>query len=116
MLDLNLFYKVLEILKTAIVSKISLEESLFTYGYNQEWWIDIQSKIDAAYIKGRIEENDFTTYKSLMDRLQPNILKEKDKTNSSDNKKIEMFVNEILHLTQFTKHDPEKKYQYKIQN
>ena len=114
MLDLNLFYKVLEILKTAIVSKISLEESLFTYGYNQEWWIDIQSKIDAAYIKGRIEENDFTTYKSLIDRLQPNILKEKDKTNSSDNKKIEMFVNEILHLTQFTKHDPEKKYQYKI--
>lgn len=111
MLDLNLFQQILEMLESVSNSKkLTLVEALFNSGYTNEWWIDIQSKIEAAYIKGRISEEQFNRYKSLLEKSSKNI----KITDSNIEESLEPIVNEILQLCQFTKNDPEKKYAFRI--
>jgi len=111
MLDLNVFKQILATLEAVSRSnKLTLVEALFNLGYTQEWWTDVQSKIEAAYIKGRISEDEYNTYKSLLAESSS-----KSKNRESENgDSINQIVNEILHLSQFTKTDPDKKYTSRI--
>ncbi len=111
MLDLNVFKQILETLEVVSRSnKLTLVEALFNLGYTQEWWTDVQSKIEAAYIKGRISEDEYNTYKTL---LAESSSKKKNRE-SEHGDSINQIVNEILHLSQFTKTDPDKKYTSRI--
>lgn len=113
MLDLNLFNKVLEILENALASKKTLIEALFSLGYTNEWWEDIQSKIEAAHFKNRITDLEFSRYKTLVSRLHQ-VSKPKVPNGVIEEEKVAPIVNKILDLTKYTKSDPEKKYAAKI--
>lgn len=113
MLDLNLFNKVLEILENALASKITLIEALFISGYNNEWWEDIQSRIEAAHFKNRITDQEYIRYKTLVNRLQ-SVPKPKVLNTAINDDKVAPLVNQILDLTQYTRNDPDKKYAAKI--
>ena len=113
MLDLNLFNKVLEILENALASKITLIEALFVSGYNNEWWEDIQVKIEVAHLKNRITDQELIRYKTLVNRLM-NMPKPKVLNSAINKDKVTPLVNQILDLIQYTKNDPDKKCAAKI--
>ncbi len=110
MLDLRLFQRVLDIINYSIDNGLTINQAIQHYGLTQEWWIDMQAKIEAAYSKGRISDNEWNRYnKSLSECSYQDF-----SLNQYDTSQIESIVNEITLLSSNIKNDPEKRISYKI--
>lgn len=113
MLDLNLFQKVLNILENGYRAKKTIVEVLFSSGYTEEWWVEFQSKVEAAYIKSRISVDDYNKYKTLLVSIEGKNMS-KDLGLDVNYQSLEAVVNKIIELAPHTKNDPDKKIAYKL--
>ena len=110
MLDLRQFQIVLDIIDYAIENSITFNQSMRHYGYSGEWWIDLQSKIEAAYSKDRISKADWERYQnSLKECNYPTGVDDVYDTNQ-----IESIVEEITKISSIKVIDTDKKRSYRI--
>jgi hypothetical protein len=110
MLDLRLFQRVLDIINYSIDNGLTINQAIQHYGLTQEWWIDMQAKIEAAYSKGRISDNEWNRYNKSLSECSY----QEFSLNQYDTSQIESIVNEITLLSSNIKNDPEKRISYKI--
>ena len=110
MLDLRHFHATLDIINYSINNDTPILQSVQHFGYTKEWWIDIQSKIEAAYSKGRISDGDWIRYQESLAECNYKELS----MNEYDASKIEQIVEEITLLTSEKKNGVENKNAFRI--
>lgn len=110
MLDLRHFHAALDIINYSINNDTPILQSVQHFGYTKEWWTDVQSKIEAAYSKGRISDSEWTRYQDSLAECNYKELP----MNEYDASKIEQIVEEITYLMSGKKNGVENKNSYRI--
>lgn len=119
MLDKKDFINIIAILENAIKLNISIAESNRLFGFPENYYLSIQSKVEASYLKGTLSPDEWNVYSTYLSKLDNNYFDTNRNNEINDSEieeiqEIEDIVNKINILSTRTKNDPEKKVIFEI--